>query len=375
MSALLDMNGLLTRLYRKFPALLPLAQRLHGVRYGLRALGGGVPGARNYLRCAASALCGSEASAGMPHSLIIEPVNFCDQQCTICETGLGILGRKPQRMSLDEFRRILDAAGPDLRTILLYGMGETFLNDAAYDMIRMAADRGIHVSVCTNGNRLDAEALARSGVAEVQFQISGLTQQTHAIYRVGGVLEKTLHHARETLRWRAELDRQGAVHRPYPMRISLGFIAFRHNEHEISGLAALARDTGVDRHEVIAPCVRTIEQARELLPADPQLWIYDRQAYDRGELLPRVQPHNFCASLYGGLSVHVNGDVVPCCRDPHGRFVIGNLLQQPMHEIWNGNAMRTVRRNVARAQRSFPLCALCSGYTMSNLPPAPAPRR
>ena len=363
---------LLTSLYKRFPGLLQFSQRLHGMSYGVQALVQGRPGAGNFLRCALSALRRSDTSAGMPHALVIEPVNFCDQQCPICETGLGILGRKPQKMSLDDFRRILDATGPELRTILLYGMGETFLNPDSYAMIRLAADRGIFVSVCTNGNHLDCEALARSGVGEVQFQISGLTQETHVIYRVGGKLESTLHHARETLRWRKELG--STVYRPYPMRISLGFIAFRHNEHEIPGLGALAADLGVDNHEVIAPCVRTVEQAGIFLPKEPALWIYDAKALAAGVLRPRSLPHNFCAALYGACMVHVNGDMVPCCRDPLGQHGVGNLLRQPISAIWNGENMREIRHRVATRQQDFPLCALCSGYVMSPLPPTPVRR-
>tara|TARA_B110000495_G_C22580114_1_gene348514 strand:+ start:360 stop:554 length:195 start_codon:yes stop_codon:yes gene_type:complete len=37
-----------------------------------------------------------------------------------------------------------------------------------------------------------------------------------------------------------------------------------------------------------------------------------------------------------GFSIQVNGDVVPCGRDPKGEMVMGNLLKEDLDSIWNG---------------------------------------
>ena len=348
------------------PPLYRLAKRIYGLKRPLLYVARGTPGTANYTKCLLSAILRRETSWGHPILLNIEPTNICDQRCTICETGLGILGRKPKSMTFDEFKHILDQFDGNLRVILFYFMGESFLNKDAYKMIRYAADRGIYVSACTNGNRIDPERLVKSGIADIQFQIAGTTPDVHATYRVGGDLERVIANIRETMRLKRELAYE-LSRNPYPMKIGMGFILLKPNEHQVEDFIKLARELEVDEYQVIDPCVRTVEQGRELLPTDKAHWIYDLAAFERGELKPRVTPHNYCEWIYSTVTIQVNGDVVPCCRDPLGKWVLGNVFDENIYDIWNGERFKALRRAVATRQKDLPLCALCEGYSMPEL--------
>ncbi|MFH1913134.1 MAG: radical SAM protein [Pseudomonadota bacterium] len=317
----------------------------------------------NRALCLISARCGFGRSLGRPMLLNIEPTTVCDQKCTICETGLGILGRKPEYMSLGAFQNILDQFDSNMREILLYFMGETFLNKEAYKMIRYAADKGIYVSTCTNGNFVTPLELVQSGIAEINFHIAGTTQEIHEIYRVGGTLKAVLDATREAVLLRNEM-RDALKRNPYPMKISLGFILFKHNEHQVPEVEGLAKDLGVDSFHIIDPCVRNVEQAHDLLPTDRDHWVYDPQAYERGELRMRRPPQNECEWLYSAMTIQVNGNVVPCCRDPKGLDVLGNALQENVNDIWNNPKFKRLRKQVATIQGSLQLCSLCEGYVM-----------
>ena len=69
-----------------------------------------------------------------------------------------------------------------------------------------------------------------------------------------------------------------------------------------------------------------------------------------------------------------NGDVVACSRDLERKTVLGNLLRQSLPEIWNGEPMQALRRNLRdhHPGRSG-ACANCdlpydgSKYTVRNL--------
>ena len=61
----------------------------------------------------------------------------------------------------------------------------------------------------------------------------------------------------------------------------------------------------------------------------------------------RKGSYNLCPYPWSSLVVASNGDVVACCRDLQHKTVLGNLLQQELPEIWNGEAYRTLRRNLA----------------------------
>jgi len=333
----------------------PAKSILQNRRYGL-----------NYLKCYTSAILRKQKSLGRPILLTIEPINICDQRCTICETGLGILGRKPKAMSFEEFKYILDQFDDYLRTIYFYFMGESFLNRDAYRMIRYAADMGIYVSACTNGNRVNPEELVRSGIADIQFQIAGTTQDVHATYRVGVDLTRVIHNIKKTLEWRKQLSNEISKN-PYPMKVGMGYILLKPNEHQVKDFFQLAKELTVDEYQIVDPCVRTVEHGKELLPTDRSHWIYDPEAFKNGKLRPRVRPNNYCEWIYGTVTIQVNGDVVPCCRDPKGKWVLGNVFDENIYDIWNGKQFRKLRKAVTTRQKELPLCALCEGYGMPDV--------
>jgi radical SAM protein with 4Fe4S-binding SPASM domain len=346
--------------------ILPLRFQLFGMA-GLRMAQAAYRrprGNRNFIWSAISQMIGSERAYGYPVSITIEPANICNLRCPVCETGDGTLGRKPQMMNYGEFVKILDKVGPGANHLIFYFMGEPFVNPDAYRMVRYARDMGLYVTSCTNGEVIDPEKLYESGINQISFQIGGATQETHSIYRVNGnirnVLDKVSKYV-EIIQRRGRKDSEN--------RVELGFIVMRHNEREVEQFFKMALSLGVDKGAIINPCVRTPQQARVLLPESDSYWIYDREKFEReGYLVPkRIYPDNLCPWLYDSITVQVNGDVVPCCRDPQGRRTVGNLLRQSLEEVWNGPRLRAFRREVLDRQREIDICRLCPGEGFATL--------
>ena len=63
----------------------------------------------------------------------------------------------------------------------------------------------------------------------------------------------------------------------------------------------------------------------------------------------------------------MNGDVVPCCRDPKGEMVMGNLLTQDLDDIWNGKRYVVFREQLHKDQSQIKICQLCSSYPVSQV--------
>jgi len=254
----------------------------------------------------------------------------------------------------------VDKIAPHTNTLMFYFMGEPFMNRDAYAMVRYAKDAGIpFIQTCTNGDPVDPERIVDCGIDEVAFQIGGMTQATHQIYRINSNLERVFENLRRTL----ELKR---ARRP-AMQVHSGLILMKHNEHEVEEFRRFMDEVGVDKYEVIDPCVRTVEQGRQMLPTDKAHWVYDPEAFERGELRPRVLPDNDCPWLYYSMTVHRNGDVVPCCRDPKGEEIVGNILTESLDAVWNGERFRAFRERLHRDQGSIGICRLCSAYGASTI--------
>jgi radical SAM protein with 4Fe4S-binding SPASM domain len=296
----------------------------------------------------------------LPAHVTIEPTNACNLCCPVCETGNGTMERPTGLLDFDQYREFIDQIAPTTAVLMFYFMGEPFLNKRAYEMIRYARQKGLYVETCTNGDFVDAEGVIYSDVNEISFQIGGMTQQTHEVYRVRGKLDRVLGNL-------LALVEERRRHPQSNVRINLGFVVMKHNEHELPGFFHWAKESGVDRANVIDPCVRTVAEGLVFLPADRRYWFYDEEAFAKGILKPKYLPNNECTWIWNSTLVNWDGSLVPCCRDPNGRHILGNAFETPLSSIWNGEAMRDFRRRIVTQQGSVGICRLCSGYGVPQL--------
>jgi radical SAM protein with 4Fe4S-binding SPASM domain len=68
--------------------------------------------------------------------------------------------------------------------------------------------------------------------------------------------------------------------------------------------------------------------------------------------------YNQCVSIYQVVEVNSNGDVSPC-RDYHD-YVVGNINQSTLTELWNSDAYKKFRCSVSR-DGLMPVCTRCCG--------------
>jgi radical SAM protein with 4Fe4S-binding SPASM domain len=301
-----------------------------------------------------------EAIKGRPINITIEPTNICNLRCPICETGDGTLGRPDGHMTFESFKTIIDKVGSHTNTLMFYFMGEPFLNKDAYRMIRYAKDFGIPwITTCTNGDAVNPKKLIECGLDEVNFQIGGMTQETHQVYRVNSNLDRVLRNLEATVRLR---NKKGIS-----LQVAGGFIVMKHNEHETQEFLSFAKRIGVDLPSLVHPSVRTVEQGIQFLTKNKKYWIYNSDDFSRGQLKRTTLPDNDCPWIYYSMTVQMNGDVVPCCHDPKGRHVMGNLLKQNLNEIWNGSRFTAFRKQLHRDQVGIDICRLCASYPAATI--------
>lgn len=58
----------------------------------------------------------------------------------------------------------------------------------------------------------------------------------------------------------------------------------------------------------------------------------------------------FCSLPWTHLNVQPNGDIYPCCMSPYNQ-PIGNTRTDTLEEIWNGEKMRTIRKQMLTGER------------------------
>lgn len=296
----------------------------------------------------------------MPSHVSIEPTNICNARCPVCETGNQSMERKNGLLNYENFVGLVDELAPTTSVMMYYFMGEPFLNPRSYDMIRYARSKDIYVETCTNGDYADAEGIIYSDINQISFQISGLDNDSHQVYRVRSDFNKVSQNVEALVKLRNQTPGSN-------VKIELGFIVMKHNEKQVPEFLAWAHGIGVDKANLIDPCVRSVAEGKLMLPENRDYWFYDEEAFNCGVLKPKHSPENECTWVWNSTMINWNGDVVPCCRDPHGRHVFGNAFETPLDEIWNGEAIKNFRRQIITDQGNIAICKLCSGYGVPKL--------
>ncbi len=338
----------LTRKLVKWQRLYEIIQIVGGL-----VVNRGTKGYGQFLKSSMSALLKSGRAYGLPVHISIEPTNFCNLRCPVCETGAGIIKRPQGNMELDVYADILMEIQKYANTVFLYWMGEPFLNKNIYKMADMAKERDIWVDTCTNGELVRPISLALSGFSNVSFQFGGMSPATHAEYRVKGDWGRILHNL---------CDAHSIVKKHGITRVSAGLIVMKHNEHEVERFVLFMSGYGIKTIELISPCVRTVEQAEKFLPENRKFWIYNEKELKAGRLVPKVRPNNSCPWIYYSTVIAWDGMVYPCCRDVHGDYPMGNVKDKGLAEIWNGPDYRAFRHRIATDQKNVSICNLCSGF-------------
>jgi MoaA/NifB/PqqE/SkfB family radical SAM enzyme len=295
-----------------------------------------------------------------PVHIAIEPTNGCNAKCPVCETGKNEMLRRKGMLDKQAYEIFIDRVAKHTNSLLFYFMGEPFLNKHAYEMIRYTREKGIYVETCTNGDFVDARGVIFSDINKISFQLGGMTDETHKRYRVDSSLTKAHKNLHELIEERRKNPESN-------VQIEVGFIVMRHNEHEVPAFLKWAREIGVDVANVVDPCVRNMLEGYAYLPKDRKYWFYDEKAFEQGLLKPKVLPQNECQWIWNSMQINWNGDAVPCCRDPNGKHVLGNVFQDGIMRVFNGKKARDFRRRILTEQGKVDICQLCSSYGLPTL--------
>lgn len=252
----------------------------------------------------------------------LELTNHCNLKCSFCPTGNGLLRRPRGFMQPEVFRRALAGAGP-LEFILLFQWGESLLHPEFGALAREAGQAGARTLVTTNGTLLDerrVDLLLGAGLDRVTVSVDG-DEATHEAIR-GVPLART---------------EEGL-------------------ERLLSQRNARACATAIDVSMVVSP---------ETEPAAASFRGRFEGRVDRVQQIPlltRGERRTRCREPWrGGLVVLQDGTVTVCCVDHDGVLSVGHVERDRLRDLWNGEAMQTIRRQHVSGDLP-PLCAGCSEY-------------
>ena len=325
---------------------------------------------------------GKSSLKSLPYVLFIDVACACTLKCPLCFIGQGAPGRPRGIMKPETFRGVIDEFCDHAVVAHLYIRGEPLLNRHLPEMIAYADDAHMLTSISTNLNRLDeetAERIVASGLKKLTVSLDGATEETYAVYRVGGDFEQVLENIRLLQRIK---EREGVAH----PRIILQFLVFKFNIHEVPAIGRLSESLGVElsllqgilggpeyepftgKHTQ-ALIDRWIVRPERLLEAlgedrDGAGLFFD---YFRGS---EPLSDSKCLFLWKTAYINWDGSVSPCCFIYRKDLDFGSIAGHGFREIWNGPEFRHARSLFTDASEvrssTRTVCDSCRHYRQAS---------
>jgi radical SAM protein with 4Fe4S-binding SPASM domain len=272
----------------------------------------------------------------LPPVVRIEPASACNLRCSHCPTGVFAMTRTIMKEPV--FERCLSELAkhvPPIRVVSLYQGGEPFLNKQFLKMPRRVKEIGVPlVKTISNGMLIRPEQIddvVTSGLDLIEISLDGDSPAESDQVRVRADFDRIV----SVIRALAEAKR-----RLNPaFRICISNTRFQNPE---------TYDPSVAIPPPADYLLRTFSDIRDELEFNPnwaRIWPsalpadgYDLLLDDR----PREMPSR-CDLLDDMLNIRSDGRVVACCYDLTSMSNLGNIMEQSLEEIWNGDAAREFR--------------------------------
>ncbi|MBW7884880.1 MAG: SPASM domain-containing protein [Caldilineaceae bacterium] len=324
----------------------------------------------------------------LPRQVYIEVTNHCNSLCISCPlTYDHFLPFEPKHhLSWDNFRCIVDQL-PQIDRAVLHGIGEPLLNRELPRFISHLKDRGSWVLFNTNGVLLDqrrGDALVEAGLDELRISIDAVTPELYARLRGIDQLPRIVENIR------AFVARHGGRQRP---RVSLWFVGMQENLHQLPDFVRLGASLGVPEvylqrlvyfgdgtrialDSTMAPeqsLYGTLEemQARLIVECEQLASQLGISFQASGATTPHESvatkgdhPWQGCMRPWILMYITANGTALPCCISPFATpdfqsIVLGNVLEQPLAEVWEGDRYQELRTAVLSEEPAPWPCQNC----------------
>lgn len=133
-------------------------------------------------------------TTGAPFLVVWNYTYACNLRCKHCYSSAG--KPSPEELTTEEALRTVDQLADAYVVAVSFSGGEPLMRRDFFDVARYAADKGLYVSLATNGTLIDDDVAGRlrdSGVEYVDVSLDGANPETHDIFRgVPGSFERAI---------------------------------------------------------------------------------------------------------------------------------------------------------------------------------------
>ena len=294
---------------------------------------------KRLLSIGASFLRGKTVLSYFPSRLWLEVTSHCNLRCPLCPNQ-ALPKEKKGFMDWDLFQKIVDQSAGKIHDIYLFHRGEPLLHPRLIEMIDYAEHRGIPTRIHTNATLL-TESLSRrllsSRLRMISFSFDGYDAASYEQNRPPSRFAETLAKIELFLTLKKESENSRIITVLQIMGLPPGS-----GGRAMEEFAARLKNQGLDR-------------------------VVYRSPHNWGGLVSLSSPPPSSAKKTGcctfpwyALVVYWDGTVGPCPQDFQGEMILGDLREETLEKIWNGDRVKELRRLLAlRQYDQLQVCRTC----------------
>ncbi|MHB8483637.1 MAG: radical SAM/SPASM domain-containing protein [Nitrospiria bacterium] len=278
-----------------------------------------------------------------PILVSIEPTNICNFKCSFCNQSSPdhFNERKAGMMEMANYEIILKKIRiecPDVKIISLTLDGEPTLHKDLPEMIEKANRDGLSVIFSSNGSKFNREFLENT--KNLSYQIStdfSLDKDGFENYRgYKGSWSVVYNNLIEIMKY---LKINNNLH----LQVTENSAYYDGLDKADTNLKSLQRHFKKYESPRLTYALRNYHK------------IVDGALYGGSS-----DRYHGCYYPWLSLTIAWNGDVVTCCRDLDGKYILGNIIESSIIEIWNGPKALKLRQAVLDQNLdSIPSCGSC----------------
>lgn len=309
-----------------------------------------------------------------PLTMHIDPCNICNFKCIFCPTGdselLKEVGREPCLMKIETFKKVVDDLAQLLKNknaripiLHIYKDGEPLLNPHFFEMVQYAKQNKVAstLSTTTNGSLITEESafkLLNCGLDKIRISIEHVNTKGYESVCKSKISYENI---RENVILLNKIKHQQKCNLYIIVKIT---------------------DTGLSKDDLK-------KFKKDFTPFCDELRIDSlmgwsncaKKDFTLGRKIitgmngyTKIHNQIVCADPFSSLSVNSNGSVSICCVDWSHGIIVGDVLENSIAEIWNGDKYREIRRlHLSGNKERIKVCSNCqyaNGTSrISNLDP------
>lgn len=303
-----------------------------------------------------------------PISAHIDVSSVCNYKCSFCfqadMDGMKKVGLKRGFMDLSMFKKIVDdcTAFPEkIKKIKIGNHGEPTLNPNVVEMVEYArkSDCAEIIEMFTNGSKLEPvinKGLVEAGLQRINISLEGLSDQRYL--EVAGVkqnFQEIIDGVRDLYETKKRLNSDLKIY----VKIADQAHALKKDSTEIFILTEEEKKYFFDTFGPICDEIFV----EKVVPqwAETQL-TKQNDVTETGMYGQSISAwKDVCPFIFMYMQFNCDGTVSPCTLDWPRKVVVGNVNDESVSEIWNGDSLRELQvAMLAGMRKCINFCGACS---------------